>query len=223
MFERLLQCTLCKELKPATAEHFSPRADRPGQFYPYCRPCWAVKRNANAMKRAEAANRRCACGCGGLLLFEGTRFLRGHFHPMGMFGKIRAAGPSLVPGDADVIWAAGIYEGEGSCTVDGSVSVPQKDPWILIKLRDFFGGLVRDEGRIWRWQLSGTHARMFLDAVYPYLSPRRRARIDEYRAYVAVLLSQFPKSEWTPRKLRPARRKRSHDTGLSESSARYRF
>jgi len=43
-----LCCTLCDLEKPATNDFFIPRADRPGQFYPYCRTCWAVKRNTNA-------------------------------------------------------------------------------------------------------------------------------------------------------------------------------
>ena len=198
-----IRCSLCRVIKPATPDFFFPRADRPGSFYPYCRPCWNAKRNANRLVRATAMNRRCACGCGQLLLHPGTRFVAGHFKPCGMLGKTWSAPPSAEPSHIDIVWAAGVYEGEGSCSLEGSVSVPQKDPWLVIKLRDFFGGKVSHDGLIWHWYASGERARTFLESIYQYLSPRRKERIDEYLAEIRRLRNQFPESEWVPRKKRP--------------------
>jgi hypothetical protein len=92
------------------------------------------------------------------------------------------------PALADIHWAAGIYEGEGSCqNVGGSpvVHVNQKDPFILHRLREFFGGTVRQRasvrlltGReIHRWILSGRRARGFLLTMFTMLSQRRRAQV----------------------------------------------
>jgi hypothetical protein len=99
----------------------------------------------------------------------------------------------------DVAWAAGIYEGEGTCRMNGGVSVPQKGIWLIERLRDFFGGSIGHDGTVWKWYVSGERGRAFLDAIYSYLSPRRQARIDQYRARVERLRQQIPPSDWTPR------------------------
>lgn len=87
----------------------------------------------------------------------------------------------------DIAWAAGIFEGEGSTTLErGSTrcQVAQKDPWLLVRLKALFGGTIIDHlntvtpsGRAtYRsdWKLSGTRARGFLMTIYSFLSPRRQ-------------------------------------------------
>lgn len=90
----------------------------------------------------------------------------------------------------DLAWAAGIYEGEGSC-VTGSglaVTVAQKDKWLVDRLVALFGGsaLTRPNisptsgkrGRINVWYVTGPRARGFILTIYTLLSPRRRAQIN---------------------------------------------
>lgn len=100
-----------------------------------------------------------------------------------------------VPTNLDVAWAAGIYEGEGSCVcpnVNGShsfsVMVSQKDPELLYRLRDMFGGTVRPYMNggfdIHRWQICGDRGRVFLATIYPYLTARRKQQIDVTRAKI---------------------------------------
>ena len=90
-----------------------------------------------------------------------------------------------IPTPIDIAWAAGIYEGEGTCRVRRSeaieLSVTQKDPEILYRLRDWFGGKVCDNGAhngVHIWCVYGNHARIFLTLCYPRLSARRRAQAD---------------------------------------------
>lgn len=94
------------------------------------------------------------------------------------------------PTAEQVILSAGWYEGEGSCssasqTVRATVS--QTDRWILDQLREWFGGRVTEFrgrkrlshwSRTWYWVVCGNKAESFLRAIYPWLSPRRRAQID---------------------------------------------
>lgn len=96
--------------------------------------------------------------------------------------------PVRKPSVLDIAWAAGIYEGEGSCnTAVGhksafTVQVTQKDPEFLYKLRDLFGGSVKgyNNGGFWinHWRVSGNKARAFLGAIYPMLTSRRKEQID---------------------------------------------
>jgi hypothetical protein len=96
------------------------------------------------------------------------------------------------PTALDVAWAAGIYEGEGSCVVSGkgkksfSASVSQKDPELLYRMRDLFGGGVKFYQNVgpghkfdcYHWVICGDRARAFLGAIYPHLTARRKAQID---------------------------------------------
>lgn len=108
---------------------------------------------------------------------------------------VRAGDPRLAatakPSDLDVAWAAGIYEGEGSVFLNVKtwglqVTVGQRDDWLLHRLRDLFGGSVHVRsgassfsGRnIPVWVVGGDRARVFLAAIYPWLSPRRRQQAD---------------------------------------------
>ena len=83
-----------------------------------------------------------------------------------------------------VIWAAGFYEGEGSVTERHTI-VTQVNIWPLQKLKDIFGGSIRPKKvdiprqPIFAWTLAGAKGRDFIRDIYPYLSPRRQAQIDE--------------------------------------------
>lgn len=96
--------------------------------------------------------------------------------------------PVKKPTELDIAWAAGIYEGEGSCNTPTkhksafTVQITQKDPEFLYKLRDLFGGSVKgyDNGGFWihHWRTSGNKGRAFLGAIYPFLTVRRKSQID---------------------------------------------
>lgn len=110
---------------------------------------------------------------------------------------------TLRPSTKDIAWAAGVYEGEGTCcgpspartSAAGDrkrrqfrVSVTQKDPWLCLRLRELFGGSVnfhqrqqagREGQAIYHWQASGARARGFAFTIYSFLSPRRRGQIQK--------------------------------------------
>jgi hypothetical protein len=84
----------------------------------------------------------------------------------------------------DIIWTAGFYEGEGSCSGGHSTQakIAQKDPWALERLQRWYGGSIGQwkQGRgmgIYQWLLSGSRARGFLLTIFTFLSPRRRAQV----------------------------------------------
>ena len=93
---------------------------------------------------------------------------------------VRAVDAKLDPTPEVVAWAAGIYEGEGSTYVrskgGGILSISQKDPWILEKLKKYFGGTITRHSRkyqMFRWQVCGSRARWFAQSIQDYLSPWR--------------------------------------------------
>ncbi len=98
----------------------------------------------------------------------------------------------------DIAWAAGIYEGEGSCrraiympeskrtgkqNRTDKVAVLQKDPEILYRLQTLFGGNIGLNkknhlgGACYVWTLSGHRARGFLMTILPLLSQRRLRQV----------------------------------------------
>jgi hypothetical protein len=92
-----------------------------------------------------------------------------------------------IPSAIDVAWSAGIYEGEGTCRLCGHTkrgfmaSVTQKDPELLYRLRDWFGGSVRDNGAgigVHTWDICGDRARIFMCLIYEFLTVRRREQLD---------------------------------------------
>lgn len=92
-----------------------------------------------------------------------------------------ARGPTRAPMFTDIAWAAGIYEGEGSCNKKG-IRVYQKDPWLLYRLQELFGGAVhlRPSAKgVWDWDVAGVYGRNFVAAIWPWLSPRRQAQLAE--------------------------------------------
>jgi hypothetical protein len=103
--------------------------------------------------------------------------------------------PTKTPTAIDIAWAAGIYEGEGHCRHRKSetavISVTQKDPEILYRLRDWFGGSVRfaqcktidPDKQCYNWIACGNRARFFIALVYPFLSARRKTQVDATSAF----------------------------------------
>jgi hypothetical protein len=108
-----------------------------------------------------------------------------------------------IPTDLDIAWSAGIFEGEGSICRSGgrnytsfTASVCQKDPDLLYRLRELWGGsincyanrgggLVDNKERnleLFRWSVCGDRARLFLASIYLYLTPRRKNQIDKTSA-----------------------------------------
>ena len=101
----------------------------------------------------------------------------GHFGVNMRVGNER----TVVPTTLDIAWAAGIYEGEGSCEVNRRtqrVKVTQKDRWILDKLQKLFGGRLSKTPNkgCSTWQCYATRARGFLMTIYSFLSPWRKAQ-----------------------------------------------
>lgn len=102
--------------------------------------------------------------------------------------------PTNIPSAIDVAWASGLYEGEGSVRGYNKRStiaqMCQKDPEILHRLREFFGGSVCEYanpgatkvGTIFKWTVAGDKARIFLALVYPFLSIRRKGQLDKSNA-----------------------------------------
>lgn len=106
-------------------------------------------------------------------------------------GRIR---PDLLPkghpSTGDIQWAAGLYEGEGTCrflrNVSGNsgttaVAVSQKNRWVLDRLAYLFGGSVRSAmkgsyGPQLTWNATGSLGRGFLMTIYKFLSPWRKTQ-----------------------------------------------
>jgi hypothetical protein len=80
----------------------------------------------------------------------------------------------------DICWAAGIYEGEGSCfSWEGSlhINISQKDKWLCKRLKILFGGSIGKDHGLDKWHISGARARGFAMTIYKFLSPRRKEQI----------------------------------------------
>jgi len=108
------------------------------------------------------------------------------------------------PTAIEVAWAAGIYEGEGSCvttrntktSTSFAVCVPQKDPELLYRLRDLFGGRISLYNRtfngnicpIHHWKICGDRARSFIALIYPFLTARRKLQVETTPAGEFLLL-----------------------------------
>lgn len=96
--------------------------------------------------------------------------------------RLRRLDPALAPvvkaSTQDIVFAAGFYEGDGSCCAKGhsvGVTVSQKDCEVLDWLRSRFGGNVyQSKSRLSQWQISGARARGFLQSIYGLLSSRRQ-------------------------------------------------
>lgn len=101
-----------------------------------------------------------------------------------------------------LVWCAGFIEGEGC--FDGarrggtkrfSVQCSQVQKWPIDRLTDAFGGSVcfvtsghaknPKHSPYYKWAVTGQTARDVMTAMYPYLSPKRQAKIDEIMAFAA--------------------------------------
>ena len=108
-------------------------------------------------------------------------------------GRKKGLDATVHPTTLDIVWAAGIYEGEGCVSRKGEggmrtevVCVSQKHRWILDRLCAFFGGSVGishygagsryAKHELFVWNICGARARGFLMTVYQFLSPHRRLR-----------------------------------------------
>lgn len=95
--------------------------------------------------------------------------------------------PTKEPTDIDIAWMAGFFEGEGSVTHSNgkkaSVSIPQKDPEILFRIREMIGGSIsktlREETYLHTLNLGGDNGRRFLQSIYPFMSSKRKFQIEE--------------------------------------------
>lgn len=95
--------------------------------------------------------------------------------------------PIRIPTEAEIAWAAGIYEGEGCVagTKGRTIAVvSQKDPELLYRMRELFGGgitMVRmgTPKYCHTWKLYGDVARSFFVSIYPWLTTRRKGQIEQ--------------------------------------------
>jgi hypothetical protein len=97
--------------------------------------------------------------------------------------RIRSESPTL----QIIYWAAGVYEGEASCSTLRKdqysyprVTLPQKDPEILYRLQKYFGGRVTPSIRknyLHFWACYSARAAGFLLTIYPILSKRRQEQV----------------------------------------------
>ena len=110
-------------------------------------------------------------------------FRRGAGNQKRVEACIQAAPAIEHPRLLDIAWAAGLYEGEGTCCTSGrgsfTVQITQKDTEILEKMQRLFGGYVylRKSG-VSAWQACGARARGFGFTIFSFLSQRRRAQLE---------------------------------------------
>lgn len=95
--------------------------------------------------------------------------------------------PTREPSECDIAWMAGIYEGEGCVSgIKGRTIalVNQKDPEILYRIREMFGGSITEVRKGTRfnchvWKLYGDVARSMFAQILPYMSTRRKMQIEK--------------------------------------------
>src|SRR6266550_401729 len=106
------------------------------------------------------------------------------FHSFGI--RLTAAQAVSRPTTCDIAWAAGFYEGEGTCayaTRSEHAVVNQVEREPLDRLRRFFGGSIyavkahHRSKASFRWAAHGPRARGFLMTIYALLSAKRKAQI----------------------------------------------
>lgn len=120
-----------------------------------------------------------------------TQFQKGHKINKGRIPWNKIQRPEIpefpIPTKEEVLWAAGFYEGEGSVATRSAI-VSQVNKWPLERLLLTFGGHIgqRPSSRsrpnsqpIWQWHICGEQGRLFIELIYPHLSPRRREQIDK--------------------------------------------
>ena len=105
-----------------------------------------------------------------------------HGDPLITLREHQVQDPQTEPTEAEVAWAAGFIEGEGSFFKNGGgltvrATQVQKEP--LERLQKWFGGSVLLQGQpIWKWTVCGDRARRVVQLTYPWFSPRRQEQVD---------------------------------------------
>lgn len=154
-------CIRCEEAKPT--EDFVKRAERPSGYANHCKAC-GNKRQNELRAGATPSTARHSWGYG----WTDPDHLK----------------PTQRPTTKDICFAAGFYEGDGSCQSGGYVQISQKDPEVLHKLRAFFGGKIlkykASSGLYYyKWCVSGPRGRGFLLTIYSLMTTRRQTQIKE--------------------------------------------
>ena len=94
--------------------------------------------------------------------------------------------PSQHPTMQDIAFAAGFYEGEGTCVGNSKrggcyVQITQRDEEILKKMQSLFGGNLyqyhHGNGSYYRLALGGPRARGFAMTIFSFLSKRRKEQL----------------------------------------------
>lgn len=150
-----------------------------------CRIQFVKDRAAKRIVRGWPVRGNCLT-CGAPLTATRTQQCRACYNQQ-RSGHLRAIERPTI---RDIVLAAGWFEGEGSCNLDGGgcarVSVAQTDLWMLNRLRALFGGGIQNfpinrggfhRQASHRWYLSAARARGFLMTIYVLLSPRRQAQV----------------------------------------------
>lgn len=119
----------------------------------------------------------------------------------------------------DWAWAAGLFEGEGSCVVPNKTGkqrirfqLKMNDKDVLLHFLSITGGTLRGpyqyqykDGHYrqqhYLWQSDGQSTRYIYDNMKPYLFARRRARIDELLQLYGHALDEVGHLQLEPRDL----------------------
>ena len=118
-----------------------------------------------------------------------------------MVARWRALRPEHDIPDGDRHWIAGLVEGEGSFYLRNRLDYPaavfqlnMTDEDVVMRAYELSGeiGGVRPHApgsrsvkQQWRWRIAaGAEVAWFMDQMYPLMGKRRRAKIDELRAYL---------------------------------------
>jgi hypothetical protein len=109
-----------------------------------------------------------------------------HTHMVGE--RLKAAPAKTRPIQRDLGWAAGFYEGEGSCFYSKTarshrlvINQVEREP--LERMIQYFGGHIHSiparlrSQQSWRWQCYGARARGIALTLYALLSKKRQAQI----------------------------------------------
>jgi|ERR1700733_6511310 len=92
------------------------------------------------------------------------------------------------PTEIQIAWIAGIFEGEGHAWGHQqgrtAIVISQKDPEILYRCREMFGGRIEmlrasSPKYIHAWKLYGDRARRFFQLIFPLMSTRRKMQIEK--------------------------------------------
>lgn len=121
-----------------------------------------------------------------------------HILPARVSRKSAVVAPNVPPvrtyTEFELGWLTGVFEGEGSARgskgMVATVSIPQKDPEILYRMRELLGGSIskvtvlaegtdlRADTMLYTLNICGDGCRQFLQAIYAHLSTRRKMQID---------------------------------------------